>query len=494
MDRNYLKRAAISLLVFVFIAAFVLYVGYQVRHFFSKEVETVPARVVEKTYTARCDGYVFRREAVISASAAGTLSPLVADGTHVHVGESVAGIYTVDDPQARENLRVLREQLSLLRDYAASSKGAKDAASVDQRIYSLMTQIKTLAAKNDLAGVIETRSKLLVELAERDVITGASASDFSELIADVEGQIAAETAKLGAQKSVVTADSSGWYYSATDGYEGIFDAEQIDAITVPEFERLVDEIPRETGGGGGKLVLDNEWYLAILTSKDEASALDVSDRIPVTFAYNGQAELSMTVRRVVLDPDSDRALVVFSSTELRPGFSFLRRQTVEMNLGSVSGFSVPVSAVRLVDGELGVYVFNGVYANFRRIIVLKEFDDQYIVQTDKDYFAESMREEQRQKNAESRAESESKAESRAQAESAAALRGETLAPETEDPADYIVTTAEPKTDPPETEETEEGTTQTETQTPFVAADAPLLTLNDLIVVEGKDMYEGKLIS
>lgn len=455
MDKSYLKHALGYFIATVLSVALILYIGYHISRFLTKEVATVPAREVEHTFYTRCDGYIFRREETIRATASGTSTAAITDGTHVHVGEEVAIIYSGSDPVAEANLEAGRKHLALLQDYASTNRGAKDAASVDTRIYSLLTQMKALSAKNDLAGVCEMRSELVAHLNERDVASGASSNSFKELIASVESSMAAERAKLGSALATVNAPRTGWYYASSDGYERAFSPDVLDTLTITAFDTLIDAAPEPTEGTAGKLVLDYKWHLALKMSSQDAANLHEGERCPVSFAYNGGVTLAMTVERIVSESSSAPALVILSSGEIPPGFSFTRCQTVDVTVETLTGFEVPRSAVRIVDGVIGVYTFDGVYANFRRIEVLRESDDGYLVKTD----------------------TAIKAEKQA-AEAAEAA--------TADPTDESSDSqAAPET---------QASTGAVTEAPFSAADAPYLAQNDLIIVEGKGMYEDKIIS
>ena len=443
MDKAYLKRALLYLLATVLSIALIVYFGYHVRKFFTKEVESVPAKLTEQSFTARCDGYIFRAERTLTASASGTVAPSIADGTHVHVGETVAEIYSGSDPLAQAELSASREQLALLEEYSATKRGAKDAAAVDRRIYALMTQMKSLGAQNDLTGVCEMRSELLAQLNERDVASGVSAGSFDELIAAVNASVADCKSKLGTVLATGDAPQTGWYYSAADGFETIFDPEKLEQMSVEDFEALVAAAPASTAGTAGKLALDYKWYLAVEPGAADAGKLEEGASCDVSFAYNGARTIPMTVERVVTGVDKTKALVILSSTRVIPGFSFSRCQTVDLTIETLSGLSVPRSAVRLVDGVQGVYVFDGVYANFRRIEVLREYDDVYLVKTPE------------------------------------AIAAETSS-DTEDAAQYAAETA--------------NGADSESAPSFDPAKAPYLSENDLIVVEGKGMTDGKVIS
>lgn len=450
MDKVYLRRALGYFLASLLAVALILYIGYHISRFLRKEVATVPAQEVEQTFYARCDGYIFRREETIPA-ASGTGTASVADGTHVHVGEEVAVIYSGSDPVAEANISSARRQLSLLKDYDATNRGAKDAASADARIYSLLTRMKALGAKNDLTGVCEMRPELIAHLNERAVASGTSSGSFGELISALEASITAEKAKLGSVLATVSAPRTGWYYAAADGFESAFNPDLLGAMTVPEFDALTATAPASTEGTAGKLVLDYRWNLALKMSPSDAAHMHEGESCPVSFAYNGGVSLPMTVDRIVPDSASGTVLVIMSSGNIPPGFSFTRCQTVDVTTETVTGFYVPLSAARLVDGVLGVYIFDGVYANFRRIDVLRESDDGYIVKTDATVAAE-----------------------KEAAQTAAADSGEAAVTEGTDTA--------------------QSAGGSDTERPFSAAGAPYLAQNDLIVVEGKDLYEGKIIS
>lgn len=475
MDKAYLKRALGYFIAALLSVALILYIGYHVSRFLRKDVATLPAQETEHTFYTRCDGYIFRREETIGASASGTSAAAVSDGVHVHVGEQVATVYSGSDPVAEANLAALRKQLSLLEDYAATKRGAKDAASVDTRLYSLLTQMKTLVSQNDLAGVCELRAELVAHLNERDVASGASSSGFAELIAAAQSSIEAERAKLGTALASVTAPRSGWYYASADGFERLFDPDILETLTPSAFDALTATAPESVAGTAGKLVLDYKWYLALKLDAADAAKLREGEKCPVSFAYNGGVTLAMTVERIASESGADSELIILSSGELPAGFSFTRCQTVDVTVESASGFEVPRSAVRLVDGVLGVYTFDGVYANFRRIEVLRESEDGYLVKTDTAIMAE----EEAAKAA--TADSGDGTDGTGGAQDTAGT-GTSAAPDTSGGSE---TTAPTGTT---------GTTGTEAQTEFDPASAPYLAQNDLIVIEGKGLYEGKIIS
>lgn len=156
-----------------------------------------------------------------------------------------------------------------------------------------------------------------------------------------------------------------------------------------DFDKLVSASYVSHGNSAGKLVTDYKWYAAAKLSPSDIRSLKEGGKCDVKFAYNGGITLSMTVERIITETGADEAVIILSSGELREGFSFTRVQTVDITTEVLTGFSVPRSAVRMNDGTLGVYIFDGIYSTFVRIEVLREFDDAYLVKTDTAVYKEA---------------------------------------------------------------------------------------------------------
>ncbi|MBR3423366.1 MAG: hypothetical protein IKG80_02625, partial [Clostridia bacterium] len=96
----------------------------------------------------------------------------------------------------------------------------------------------------------------------------------------------------------------------------------------------------------------------------------------VTMQNNAETPLDMFVYSV--GTASDGALVVFECEEVKEGFDFTRSQSVTIVTSETTGFKVPVSAVRIVDGVEGVYIIDEIKVGFRRIDVIDESGGFYL--------------------------------------------------------------------------------------------------------------------
>ena len=87
----------------------------------------------------------------------------------------------------------------------------------------------------------------------------------------------------------------------------------------------------------------------------------------------------MSLQRIVTSGEDDSIVLVFSTGNVPEGFNFLRKQSVEIVQQTYTGYRVPVSSVRIIDGKQGVFVKKGNLAVFKEIEPLVEIDGYFIV-------------------------------------------------------------------------------------------------------------------
>ena len=367
MDKKYLKRVALYVFAAVFSVGMILYIGYHLWNGITSKITTSPALQVSRSFTVRADAYIVMSETPIRASGTGKAFPEVADASHVAAYSTVAGIYSNTDEALRAEITNLQAQLRLLKDYSVAGHSAKEASKTDRR-------------DNDIGGALGMRSELLCEISERKA-TVSSGESIDSIISSLSAQIDSKKSLLGTPSATVTAPSAGWYFSETDGYESVFTPEKIKDLTPSGYDALSAAQGEPTDTDAGKIVTDYKWYVAVKVSAQSVSGMEIGRTYEVSFPYNRGESLEMTLESAVDDETGECALVL-SSGKITSDFSFVRSQTVEITTKVMSGFSVPKSAIRMNDGVIGVYVFDGMTVSFRRIEVIREFDDAYLVSSD----------------------------------------------------------------------------------------------------------------
>ena len=203
-------------------------------------------------------------------------------------------------------------------------------------------------------------------------------------IDELSGQIAQLQYAWGAAASVydqaaILAGKAGTFSAAVDGYEAVLTPERLMEMTVAELEAVQ---PEETDANAiGRLVTSTTWYYACIVPANELSGVEEGDRATLTFARDYYQPVSMRVARLGGNEAGSRLLVLSSDRALQ-NVTLLRQQSAEIVFTSYSGLRVPKSAVRVENGQTGVYILEGTLAKWKPITILHDTGESYVVTLD----------------------------------------------------------------------------------------------------------------
>ena len=167
-----------------------------------------------------------------------------------------------------------------------------------------------------------------------------------------------------------------------DGYESVFDVDTLSELTPSAFRSLLKRNVRTTDRQVGRLVTSFKWYFVSVMRTDAASVLTKNKYVNLRFDAMGD-ELVRARVESISQAENGEVTVVFSSNQHMKELVNLRKQSASVVMATYEGLKVPKDAVRVDnEGNLGVYVITGMYSEFKKIDVLYETEDYYIVDTD----------------------------------------------------------------------------------------------------------------
>lgn len=375
-DKEYLKNVVLKILGFILCALLIVYIGYQMWRKMTSSMEFETAAPYTVSIKSSGTGYIFRTSEPLSP-ASGSVVPSVSVGEKVSVGSEVARVYSDAHSSTVSELHELSRRINLLSSMANGGElSTKDVSKLDSEVYSLMTDISRSVAAGRYNEAVSRRIDLLTKINKRGLASGmasAQSSQLNALISEREELIA----RLGEARSIVGASRAGWYYPECDGYESIFDASQIDFLTYEKFVGAISS-PPNSPSNTGKIVTENRWYFAFETTSDDIKKKTLGEEYTLFFPYNGNQKVTMTLYSAQLGSNG-MGVAVFCSDEIPANFDFASMQTYELLEEEYTGFKVPKNAVRVIDGEMGVYVLSGETVHFRKIDVLTDYENSYIV-------------------------------------------------------------------------------------------------------------------
>lgn len=355
-------RVLLSFGRILLVLALLVYLLYHLTNGFSAEMKTQTVKPVTENITVNATGTVVRDETVITSGLSGVVSYLARDGEKVKTGAKVATAYSgVTDTKAVARIAEIDSAIELLTLAKVDERtNISDGTAAKREISSLLMSASEQIGKGDYGSLSEITDNLLMTSIRRDTIL-LDEDGAGETLKELSTERERLVASLGGASVGVNAPFAGYFYSYADGGEDTFDFEGLDSLTAAEYRVKVGLIGEPEKNAIGKMVRSPKWYL-LLPLDEDAKRFEAGNKYEIYFEADGINQEMLLEKKNVGDSES---LLVFSSFAMPKGFSFDRMQNVSIVASSVSGYKVPLSALRVVEGHIGVYVRSGNNIKFR---------------------------------------------------------------------------------------------------------------------------------
>lgn len=371
-------KSYFTVILWILLAAIAAYFGYNVVSSLYAPLMTATVTPYEAGAGYYASGFVVREEELLY-SQYGTSVLNCAEGAHVAANDAVATGYRSEDAKTRQTrIDELSGQIEQLQYAWSAVSSVYDQAALDADIAGDLAQLSRYLALRDMNSVSDLSPELKGLILRR---TGSD-SDSGSLqarISTLQAELETLEAQSAGDTSAILAGKAGTFSAAVDGYESVLTPERLMEMTVAEFESVQ---PDETDANAiGRLVTSATWYYACVVPASELSGVEEGDRATLTFARDYYQPVTMRVARLGGNEAGSRLLVLSSDRALQ-NVTLLRQQSAEIVFTSYSGLRVPKSAVRVENGQTGVYILEGTLAKWKPITILHDTGESYVVTLD----------------------------------------------------------------------------------------------------------------
>ena len=371
-------KSYFTVILWILLAAIAAYFGYNVVSSLYAPLMTATVTPYEAGAGYYASGFVVREEELLY-SQYGTTVLNCAEGAHVAANDTVATGYRSEDAKTRQTrIDELSGQIEQLQYAWSAVSSVHDQAALDADIAGDLAQLSRYLALRDMNSVSDLSPELKGLILRR---TGSD-SDSGSLqarISTLQAELETLEAQSAGDTSAILAGKAGTFSAAVDGYESVLTPERLMEMTVAEFESVQ---PDETDANAiGRLVTSATWYYACVVPASELSGVEEGDRATLTFARDYYQPVTMRVARLGGNEAGSRLLVLSSDRALQ-NVTLLRQQSAEIVFTSYSGLRVPKSAVRVENGQTGVYILEGTLAKWKPITILHDTGESYVVTLD----------------------------------------------------------------------------------------------------------------
>ena len=329
------------------------YVGYQILHILNppNTYETVLTATVEEKVAA--DGVVLFTETLVAG--AGDLGYLAEDGERVSAGTVVAEVYTSSEQSGlRARLDDLAEQIDLLQ--RAENVASTQVDTMMQERANALCDLLDAADRGAFAEMDAGREAYLLAQNKILVVTGEGAG-FSEQIAALQAEAAQLQSQLGAPAQIA-APITGYFVRASAARQLTQPAEAVLAMDAAALKAWLDGgADAPLAGCAGKIVSGFSWSYCGVCTAEEGQKLLKADGTPLTgtvgVRFPGQTDQTLPARlsEVTIDEGAGLARFVLTCDSVTGDVLRLGQAAAEVVVSETTGLRVPAAAVHYVLEE-----------------------------------------------------------------------------------------------------------------------------------------------
>ncbi|HIS67739.1 MAG TPA: secretion protein HlyD [Candidatus Gallacutalibacter stercoravium] len=346
MGSRIIQRVATIVLALLLL----LYVAFQAYSCAYSQLvtETAVYTTIEDVVTVT--GYFVREETPITSDTQGVLAYSLDEGDKVAQGGQVAQVYANQgDASAQEEMKKLQAEIEQLQSLSAPADSfAATPETLDKQISQDLNDWLADVRGEEYTSVLEQQNNLLYLMNERQVIT-QEVTGFEERIAALQTQLQTLQSSHGGSLGAVTAPAAGYFVSQLDGYESSFSYSGVQDLTVEQIKAgpVQGTIP---DNAVGKIITKPDWYLVCVLSADDAVRLqanmdsyDISLRLP--FVTNE----SVPVNEIWIDQQDmqSEAAVVLKCNYMNGALAGARSGPVQIVMASYQGIRVSAKATHM---------------------------------------------------------------------------------------------------------------------------------------------------
>lgn len=393
------KAKAKKLLVFLisaFIIIYFIYIGIS-KTFDVTGIKTEIAREMTATDTLYKDAFIVREETLVNNNKNGVISYVSSDGDHVAKGEVIASLYNnEEDVINNKKLDSVNDEITQIKRLNATA-GTGDLAidNINSQINNAIISLNTNIADRDFINVDSYVKNLTYLITERFVVTDNSV-DISKRLQDLQNE--KQTLENNTTKAIsdINAKVAGCFVSSADGYESLFDYDNVKTINIDTFNKMKEMEPKKVSDKTiGKLITNVDWYVVCPISNEEALRIATSGyhKVIIKMPFATTSSIPAYIESVNQSTTKDNeGVMILKCDYMNSELASIRNENVEVCLSNYEGIRVSKSAIH--DGVVkkisedkkgnqitkkkkvqGVYVLYGNELQFKEISIIYSGSD-----------------------------------------------------------------------------------------------------------------------
>lgn len=344
-DKTLIVRPLVGVILILLVLGYIVSVVLKANF---TQIKTETANIMTVSDAISSKGYFIRTEHLISHEGDGYISYTVDDGEKVKNKGAVAYVYS-DPDSASDNSSI--EKLEANIKELEQLENTKDVISatpdeLDKSIDADLSKLNQSVCSRNFSDAEALRDSLLHSINERQLVTGKT-TGFSERINTLKARL--EEMQKGTKKSekgkAVKTPASGYFVSSADGYEGKVDVSKVKEIMPGDlnFEKIkADEVSEDVIG---KTIEGVYWYVACEVSADDALKIKGSDFLQIELPLVNSELIDVDVYSINQKTMTSDAVIILRGNYMNKEMAQTRYEDISIVVHSYTGIYISKKAV-----------------------------------------------------------------------------------------------------------------------------------------------------
>ena len=375
------KKSKQKKIAFLVLLSIIVMLGAHTLILSSNRLETIVAQEFTHTISFRSRGLVFRDETATDYQKQfgnNVMAEYIKqNGEHVEQNEPLLKLYKTGSNIMSINklnyLNTKRDLLTDLNEHANNFYSSADVltASPADLLIKLTKNINNM----NLIDTYEAELNLTTLLNKKRLAAGKD-KNYNKTIQSLEKEIQKYQVNTSNAIATYVSQNAGCFFNEIDGYENKLNVKPIinSAEDDNNLQRIYTQMEQNFLNNkiintyGIKIIKDYDWYVILPTNETNANNIvKYNKSVTLNFGFSGGQEIPAQLIKVIPTKDDTKKILIFRSNYMNSNLAKIRMPQITVCTEKIRGILCPVSAVRFINGQKGVFVKEGNLIIFKKL-------------------------------------------------------------------------------------------------------------------------------
>lgn len=328
------------------------------------------------------NGIALRNEQMLfSSEPYYSISYIAQNGSRVAKSKPYASYLTEQpDEENRERLLYLYRKTNQLEE-TIQKITRYDIVTIDEKIKNEIQGYLELSNNSTFDEKLEKIDSIQIAMNQKQIATDGT-DYFSNVLKELKIEQNSVISESSADEKILYTSAAGYFTSLYDGYEYLSYNDYVD-ITVADYTGLIAKQPLDMPElYVGKIQSEPVWKYYSLIPVEDSSSLYVGKTVYLEFDTKQNEKFKVRTQiEYISKPSDGNVAVTFKCNTLNNNVFDIRKNSCRMIMQTYYGFKVSSDALRVNNGETGVYVLSGQMVIFKPVEILYSTEDFSIITT-----------------------------------------------------------------------------------------------------------------